>query len=115
MLKELLQPGSTKEEKGPQKRTQNSYKNGNKNINIDNFQIMGLKIKIEESNRITKAEEWVSKLEDRSMEINADEQNKDKIMKRTQTSETILNTPPTNTGEHVEKRQPSCTVGGNVN
>ena len=66
-------------------------------------------------NGITEAEEWVSKLEDRLMEINAEEQNKDKIMKRSQTSETILNTSPTNTGEDVEKRERSCTVGGNVN
>ena len=84
------------------------------NINIDNFQIMCLKIKIG-INIITEVEEWVSKLEDRLVEINAEEQNKDKIMKRTQTSETILNASPTNTGEDVEKREPSCTVGGNVN
>ena len=75
---------------------------------------MCLKIKIG-INIITEVEEWVSKLEDRLVEINAEEQNKDKIMKRTQTSETILNASPTNTGEDVEKREPSCTVGGNVN
>ena len=34
------------------------------------------------NNRITEAEEWISELEDKMVEITAEEQNKEKIMKR---------------------------------
>ena len=54
-------------------------------------------------NRITEAEECVSKLEHRLMEINAEQQNKDKIMKRTQTSDNIKHTTNKHWGGCREK------------
>ena len=38
------------------------------------------------NNRITKAEEWISELEDRMVEITATDQNKEKRMKRNEDS-----------------------------
>ena len=37
------------------------------------------------NNRITEAEEWISELEDRMVEITANEQSKEKTMKRNET------------------------------
>ena len=50
------------------------------------------------SNRINEAEEWISELEDRLVEVTAAEQNKEKRMKRNEDSPetpgTALNKPP---------------------
>ena len=49
------------------------------------------------NNRITDAEEWISELEDKMVEISAKEQNKEKRMKElktiSETSGTTLNAP----------------------
>ena len=45
------------------------------------------------NSRITKAEEWISKLEDKMVEITATEQNKEKRMKRTEDSIRDLSAP----------------------
>ena len=49
------------------------------------------------NSRITEAEEWISDLEDKRVEITTAEQNKEKIMKRIEdslkTSGTTLNAP----------------------
>ena len=44
------------------------------------------KITLEETNRITEAEGWISELEDRMVEITAEDQNKGKRMKRIEDS-----------------------------
>ena len=52
-----------------------------------NNTITEIKNTLEGTNRrITKAEEWISKLEDRMVEITAEEQNKEKGMKRIEES-----------------------------
>ena len=101
-----------------------------------NNQITEMKSTLEGINsRITEAEEWISELENRMVEITAEEQNKEKRMKRIEDSlrdlwdnikstnihhltlvrmAIIKNLQTINAGEGVEKREPSCTVGGNV-
>ena len=63
-----------------------------------NNTITEMKITLEGiKNRIMETEEWISELEDKMVEITAEEQNKEKRMKRiednSETSGTTLNTP----------------------
>ena len=51
-----------------------------------NNTITKIKNTLEGTNRITEAEEWISELEDRMLEITAEEQNKGKRMKRIEDS-----------------------------
>ena len=75
------------------------------------------------NSRITEVEVQISDLEDKIVKITTTEQNKEKRRKRSEDSlrdfwDNIKHTNiqiTINTGEGVEKREPSCTVGGNVN